>query len=96
MSTPGVYKEFYSEGTGERAIALIVFVSLFIVFNLVAILYDLVVNWCRPHFYRRQNIIEFRNSHRHHLKLINKRNKVMAEKLKILLREADAKINKEV
>jgi hypothetical protein len=86
MSTPGVYKEFYSEGTSERAVFLIVFVSLFIIFNLVAILYDLVVNWWRPHCQRRRNIIEFRNSQRHHLKLINKRNTTMALKLEALLR----------
>ena len=91
LSTPGVYQDFNSDYMSERAILVIIFLSLFIIINLVMIVYDMVVSWCKPHCLRRRNIIEFRTRNRHHSKLINKRNKAMAEKLKLLLKDAESK-----
>lgn len=87
QSTPGVYPDFTTGYVLESGYLVIVFISAFILFNLVAIVYDLVYKWCRLHWVRRGNIVDFRSKFRHHSKLINQRNLMMASRLEEMLRE---------
>jgi len=72
------YHRIFLSLTNEFVVLL---VSLFIGFNLVVIAGDLVWYWCRLHCKRRNNIISYRETHRHNLRLINKRNEFLALKL---------------
>ena len=89
LSTPGVYQDFNRMFESTSGDILIVFISLFVIFNLLVILIDLAWNWVRPHCIRRENIISFRELNRHLKVLINRRNETQAHKLKQLLKPQD-------
>lgn len=79
--TPGVYPEFGVQSSYGRGVLIILIISAWIVLNLALIVYDQVIEWALPVLRRRQNIIEFRNTHRHAAVLINQRNKHQAKLL---------------
>ena len=76
----------FEQTTGELIIAL---VTLYILFNLLIIVVDLVWNWLRLHWIRRENIKTFRELNRHLAVLINRRNLSQADKLQEFLAEKE-------
>ena len=87
MFFPGVYPDLTVPTSSGRGYFLVVLASLFMIFNLALIGYDLIVNWALPVARRRENIIAFRVKARHATPLINRRNRAMAKRLAKLLAE---------